>query len=194
MSKDRQKSPPGRISVRLLDDKGELAKAPGDAVKAEVDSRALTADETRALRDEGEALLEAFRRKCKTAQGDELDHHLRSAVVMCAARPLPGWLFALLLKRLGREATVDEARWHEVRRAHDEEGLTWDTRTVYDADGQVESTVDGAFDTASKVLAGTFAAGAPRTMRESYAKVERELRRKGGGRPRTHRPRPPREG
>jgi hypothetical protein len=91
--------------------------------------RMLTADGTRAKR---EALLAAFQRKCKTAQGDELDHYLRSALILCADRPPPAWLFALLIKRLGRPLTVDEKRWYAVRWAKDEEGLPWVATSVGD--------------------------------------------------------------
>jgi hypothetical protein len=183
---------PVRLSVRLLDDKGELAKAPSDAVKAEREGRALTVDERRALRDKWEALLAVFGRKCETAQGDELDHYLRSALIMCAARPLPSWLFALLLKRLGRRATVDEIRWDEVRRAHDEEGLHWIEMSVGDDPDSPPPL--GAYERASERLAGKDGAGGVSSMKRSYAKIEAELRRRGLGRPRTYRRRPRREG
>jgi hypothetical protein len=138
------------------------------------------------------AKLETLRRKCETMKGDELDHHLQAALIFCAARPLPDWLFTLLLKRLGRQPTADEIRWHVARKAR-EEGLTWDTRTFYNADGKVVRTVDGVWDTVSERLAGTFAAGSSRTMRHSYGKVESTLRSKGLGRPRTYRRQPLRQ-
>jgi hypothetical protein len=150
--------------------------------------RMLPADGTRAKR---EALLAAFQRKCKTAQGDELDHYLRSALILCADRPPPAWLFALLIKRLGRPLTVDEKRWYAVRWAKDEEGLPWVATSVGDDPDSPPPL--GAYERASEMLAGTDAAGSVSSMKTSYAKVEHELRRKGGGRPRTYRPRPPRE-
>lgn len=150
--------------------------------------RMLTADGTRAKR---EALLEAFRLKCETAQGDELDHCLRSALILCADRPLPEWLFALVIKRLGRPVTVDERRWYAVKWAHDEEGRHWVEMSV--GDDPVSPPPLGAYERASEMLAGTDAAGKVSSMKRSYAIVERELRRMGGGRPRTYRGRPPRE-
>jgi hypothetical protein len=160
--------------------------------------RALTADEQRAMqrvmrrvRRNRKALLETFRRKCETAQGDELDHYLRSALILCADRPLPAWLFALVIKHLGRPLTVHEKRWYAVRWAKDEEGLHWVETSVGDDPDSPPPL--GAYERGSEVLAGADAAGGVGSMKRSYAKVEDELRRKGGGRPRTYRPRPPRE-
>jgi hypothetical protein len=99
----------------------------------------------------------------------------------------------LLRELIGLQPSIDDKRWWAVRTARDELALTWDARTAYDADGQVASVEDGAYHRAAEELAGTDAAGTARTMRHSYDKVERALRRKGLGRPRAYRRRPPRQ-
>jgi hypothetical protein len=91
--------PGWRLSVRLLDAKGELAKAPGDAVKVEEESRALTDEETRALRARIDAKLEACQqgyekaREKPGADGErERAFYVFSALNFCGGRPLPYWL------------------------------------------------------------------------------------------------------
>lgn len=199
--KSRSKPPIRRASVRFLDDKDELAvrcldelvEKQSDIVKAEVERlerRALTADERRVLKDKWEAVLELFRRKCETAQGDELDNCLRGALVMCVGRPPPDWLRTSLIERLGRPLTKDERRHRACCIVRDEEGAPWRTTRTYgkrDEPGLLTDYKPGVFDIVSEGLRGEDA-GTPRTMREAYDKIEAELRSKGRGRPRTYRP------
>jgi hypothetical protein len=123
------------------------------------------------------------------ASGAERRRLLLRALNFCSiARPLPYWLHKALAEELiaGLQPTIDDKRWYAVRVALDEEGLTWGARTVYDPDGTVAAVEDGAYERAAEHLAGTEAAGTDRTMRYSYAKVERDLRDKGHGRRRTY--------
>ena len=152
--------------------------------------RTVTAETLRSAIDAHLAALESAISK---ASGAERRRLLWRALNYCnVSRPLPYWLLRALGDELavGLQPTKDDVRWLAVRVAHDELGLTWDTRVAYDADGQVENVEDGAFDRASRELAGTDAAGTARVMRHSYDKVERELRRKGLGRLRAYRRRP----
>ena len=134
--------------------------------------------------------LAALKVALPKASGTERRRLLLRGLNFCnAVRPLPRWLFEALSEDLvaDLQPTKDEKRWCAVRVARDEQGFDWETRTPHDADGQTAGVEDGTFDWAAEALAGTDAAGTPRTMRHSYDKVEHKLRPKGLGRPRTYR-------
>jgi hypothetical protein len=159
--------------------------------RVEVD-RVVTAETVKGAIDEHLAAIEA---ELPKTSGSERRRLLLRALNFCSIfRPLPYWLLKALSDELiGLQPSIDDKRWWAVRTARDELALTWDARTAYDADGQVASVEDGAYHRAAEELAGTDAAGTARTMRHSYDKVERALRRKGLGRPRAYRRRPPRQ-
>jgi hypothetical protein len=87
-----------RGSVRLLDNKGEPAKTPADAVSAKIESRHLTAEEQRKWEADIAANMERCRRAFEKARSnEERAFWIVSALNFCFGLPLPYWLHSAVL-------------------------------------------------------------------------------------------------